>query len=219
MNTIRVLLADDDAIYVAGLRLLLENEGGVFIVDEATDSDEILHKAITLQPDVVVMNLDFLASGTSSLIRELCRKINNVRVLGMGRDTDPAQIIEALNAGMSGYLPRHAQPTDLFRAVRAVHDDGAFLYPSLARVIIENYLRQTELGSHEATPSHGLSVREAEVLKLIGRGFTSRQIADYLCLSIKTVERHTANIMEKLDVHRRTELVRYTIRKGMVDLR
>jgi len=122
-----------------------------------------------------------------------------------------------LNAGASGYVLKKAAPTDLVTAIHTIRDGGVFLYPSLAKSLVRDYMgRAAETGAKEALD--GLTDREQEVLKLIADGLTNQEIADKLTISVKTVERHRANIMSKLNLHSRTELVKYAIRKGLIDV-
>lgn len=217
MSKIRVLVADDHAIVRAGVRLLLESEADMEVVGEAVDGQEALEKAQRLQPDVVLM--DIAMPGTSGL--EATRRIKEhnprIQVLALTMHEDERYFFQIIQAGAAGYVVKGASPADLLAAVRAVSQGQAYLYPSVARRLLDDYLRRVEAGE-ETGGIENLSAREKEVLKLIAEGLTSREIAQRLYLSANTVERHRANIMGKLNLHSRTELIKYALRKGLIQM-
>jgi two-component system response regulator NreC len=141
----------------------------------------------------------------------------NVRVVALTMHDDEEYFFEVLSAGASGYVLKSAAPAELVSAIRAVNQGHVFLYPSVAKMLVDDYMRRVESG--EAKTSYdGLTEREKEVLTLIAEGLSSQEIAGRLCVSVNTVNVHRARIMEKLNLHSRTELVRYAIRKGLIEI-
>jgi two-component system response regulator NreC len=214
MHRIRLLLVDDHEVVRAGLRMLLGAEPDMEIVGEAGSGEEAIHAIRELRPDVVLM--DVAMPGLSGI--ETTRRINaacsSVAVLALTMHEDEQYFFEMLNAGAAGYVPKRAAPDDLAGAIRTVSRGGVFLYPSLARVLVREYRSLTQ-GERQPTGSQ-LTPREIEVLTHIAEGRTNRDIAELLCISVKTVDRHRENILHKLNLHSRVELVKYAIKKGLI---
>jgi len=141
----------------------------------------------------------------------------DVQILALTMHEDAAYFFQMLQAGASGYVIKGADPSELLSAIRAVSQDKAYLFPSLARKLVDDYLERLEVGEERDSYAK-LTNRQTEVLKLIGEGYTSREIAEKLFLSINTVERHRTNIMDKLGMHNKSQLIRFAIRKGLVKL-
>lgn len=217
MSKIRVLLADDHVIVRAGLRALLQAQTDIEVVGEAANGREAVDKAIQLQPDVVVMDItmpDMNGFEATRAIRDACP---NIHILALTMHEGEEYFFAMLNAGASGYVPKKAAPTDLVSAIHVVYEGGVFLYPSMAKTLVSDYLRRVETGAEKASYD-GLTEREREVVTLVAEGLSNQEIADRLVLSVKTVERHRANIMSKLNLHSRTDLVKYAIKKGLIEL-
>lgn len=214
---VRVLIADDHAIVRTGVRLILEGEPDIEVAGEAHDGLETLELARRLSPDVILMDISMPRMSGLDATREVTRTMPDIRVLGLTMHEDDRYFFEMLEAGASGYVVKGASPEELLSAIRAVARGQAYIHPSLAGKLLDDYLRRVNTGE-ERDSFGGLTRREQEVLTMIGEGDTSRVIAERLVLSINTVERHWANIMEKLDLHSKTELVKYAIRKGLVKL-
>jgi two-component system response regulator NreC len=214
---IGVLLVDDHAIIRAGVRMLLETQPDIEVVGQADGGLEGVHLAQELRPDVVIMDLSMPDMDGFEATRRIKRHSPQMAVLALTMHDSEEYFFEVLKAGASGYVPKKAAPTDLVAAIRAVHGGGVFLFPTVARALVSDYLKRVETGGEQASYD-GLTDREREVLKLIAEGHTNQEIADKLVISAKTVERHRANIMEKLNLHHRTDLVRYAIRKGLIDI-
>ncbi|MBI4321777.1 MAG: response regulator transcription factor [Chloroflexi bacterium] len=212
----RVLIADDHAIVRAGIRLLLESQPDMEVVGEAHDGEEAVRAAQELTPDVVLM--DIAMPGVSGLeaTKLIKEKNQGIQVLALTMLENERYFFEILHAGAAGYVVKGASPAELISAIRAVHQGQSYLYPSLAKRLLDDYLKRVEKGE-EKDSYDGLTEREREVLKLIAEGRTGREIADALCLSINTVERHRANLMGKLNMHSRAELIKYAIRKRLID--
>jgi len=218
MSQIRILLVDDHAVVRAGLRMLLGVDPELMIAGEAETGAEGVRLACELAPDVVLMDIsmpDMNGIEATRRIKELCP---DVVVLALTMHEDDQYFFEMLAAGASGYVPKRAAPNDLISAIHAVHRGGVFLFPSLARLLVSDYLQRSEHGPSASRGFEALTDREREVLTLIAQGRSNGEIADQLVISIKTVNRHRENIMAKLKLHSRVELVRYAIEKGLIDL-
>jgi two-component system response regulator NreC len=213
----RVLLADDHPIMRAGIRLLLENESDIEIAGEADNGLKAVEMAKALTPDIVIMDISMPDLDGFEATKRIVQCCPDVRVLVLTMYDSEEHFFEILKAGAVGYVPKKAAVTDLIAALRSVYAGGVFIYPTVARSLVNDFLRRTE-GGAEAESLGGLTDRERQVLRMIAEGRSNREIAETLVLSVKTVERHRANIMEKLGLHSRTALVKYAIRKGLVDI-
>ena len=215
MSPVRVLLVDDHAVVRAGLRMLLSADPELLIVGEAEDGAQGMRMARDLAPDVVLMDIsmpDMNGIEATRRIKELCP---DVAVLALTMHEDDQYFFEMLAAGASGYVPKRAAPNDLIAAIHAVRSGGVFLFPSVARLLVMDYRQRVEREG-SAGVFDILTEREREVLVLIAQGLSNQEIADKLVISIKTVNRHRENIMAKLNLHSRVELVRYAIEKGLI---
>ncbi len=215
MDKIRVLLVDDHAIVRAGLRLLLESQPDMEVVGEAANGQEAIRGAQDLRPDVIVMDVAMPGLNGLEATRRLKEANLQVQILALTMHEDERYFFEMLHAGAAGYVVKGAPPSDLLQAIRCVYQGQAYLYPSLAKKLMEEYLSKARDGREGYDD---LTDREREVLRLIAEGKTSKEIADLLYLSVHTVERHRQNIMGKLQLHNRAELVKYAIRKGLIDV-
>jgi len=216
MSPVRVLLVDDHAVVRAGLRMLLSADPDLLIVGEAENGAQGMRLARDLAPDVVLMDIsmpDMNGIEATRRIKELCP---DVAVLALTMHEDDQYFFEMLAAGASGYVPKRAAPNDLIAAIHAVRSGGVFLFPSVARLLVMDYRQRVEREG-SAGVFDILTDREREVLTLIAQGLSNQEIADKLVISIKTVNRHRENIMAKLNLHSRVELVRYAIEKGLID--
>jgi two-component system response regulator NreC len=216
MSPVRVLLVDDHAVVRAGLRMLLSADPELLIVGEAENGAQGMCMARDLGPDVVLMDIsmpDMNGIEATRRIKELCP---DVAVLALTMHEDDQYFFEMLAAGASGYIPKRAAPNDLIAAIHAVRSGGVFLFPSVARLLVTDYRQRVERGGSTGVFDI-LTEREREVLTLIAQGLSNQEIADKLVISIKTVNRHRENIMAKLNLHSRVELVRYAIEKGLIE--
>lgn len=216
MPKIRVLIVEDHSIVRAGVRLLIEAQPDMEVVAEAKDGHEALLKTKQLQPDVVLMDITMPGLSGLEATRIIKEEHPKTQVLALTMHENERYFFQILQAGASGYVVKGASPAELITALRAVYQGQAYLYPSLAKKLVDDYLSRVEAGE-ERDSYDGLTEREREVLKLIAEGRTSREIADTLYLSINTVERHRANLMGKLNLHNRADLIKYAIRKGLID--
>jgi two-component system, NarL family, response regulator NreC len=219
MSRVRVLITDDHAVVRAGLRMLLSADPELDIVGEAGDGAESLRMARDLAPDVVLMDISMPDMNGIEATRRIKALCPGVAVLALTMHEDDQYFFEMLAAGASGYVPKRAAPNDLIAAIHAVKNGGVFLFPSVARLLVKDYLQRVEDEGDAGRPFDALTEREREVLICIAQGQTNQQIADQLSISIKTVNRHRENIMAKLNLHSRVELVHYAIEKGLIDLK
>jgi len=215
MNKIQILLVDDHATVRAGLRLLLESQPDMAIIGEAADGLEAIKKTRDLRPDVVVMDLALPGLSGFEATRRIKTEFPKTQVLALTMYEDDRYFFRILHAGALGYVVKGAPPADFVAAVRSVHRGHAYLYPSLARKLLDDYLTREKEG-REAFDD--LTDREREVLRLTAQGLTGKEIASLLGLSAHTVERHRQKLMAKLNLHNRTELIKYAIRKGLIEL-
>jgi RNA polymerase sigma factor (sigma-70 family) len=217
-NPIRLMLVDDHAVVRSGLRILLEAEPDMVIVGEASTGVEAVSLARQTQPDVVVMDIAMPDMNGIEATRRIRAQCPQTAVLALTVHEADQYFFEMLNAGASGYVPKRAAPDDLVSAIRIVHHGEVFLYPSVAKTLVQSYLDHAGTNQVTAAPEEELTPREREVLTLIAEGLTNQEIADRLVLSVKTVDRHRENIMRKLKLHRRVDLVKYAIEKGLIEL-
>lgn len=217
MSKIRLLMVDDHEIVRAGLRMLLQAQLDIEIVAEADNGHDAVARARELQPDIVLMDISLPDLDGFEATQQIKRALPKTAVLALTMHESDEYFFKMLQAGASGYVPKKAAPTDLVTAIRTVYEGGVFLYPSLAKSLVRDYMGRATEGNERAT-LNGLTEREQEVLTLIADGLTNQEIAEKLTISVKTVERHRANIMGKLNLHSRTELVKYAIRKGLIEV-
>lgn len=213
---IRVLIADDHSIVRAGVRMLLESQPDILVVGEAADGREALDLVRRLQPDVVLMDITMPRMTGLEATHEVVRTSPQTRVLVLTMHGTDEYFFRVLDAGASGYLLKEGAPADLVSAVRAVHGGGVYLHPALARRLLGAYLGNAAAAGEEQGSLERLSERERDVLGLIAEGCTSQEIGDRLFLSVNTVQTHRRHIMEKLQLHDRSQLVRFAIRAGLL---
>jgi len=216
MAPIRLLLVDDHEVVRAGLRMLFQAEADLEIVGEVGSGQEALQAARQLRPDVVIMDIAMPGMNGIEATRQIKEANPDTAVLALTMHDDEQYFFEMLQAGASGYVPKRAAPDDLISAIRVVSQGNVFLYPSLAELLVKDFLQRGEAG--QAAIKEELTPREREVLTYIAEGYTNREIAEALVISVKTVDRHRENIMHKLNLHNRVELVKYAIEKGLISV-
>lgn len=209
----RLLLVDDHAVVRSGLRMLLENERDVEIIGEASSAHEAIDAAIRLHPNVILMDIGLPDLSGIDATREIKKRIPEVSIVALTIHEDEEYFFKMLEAGATGYVPKRAAPDELLTAIRAAAAGQVYLYPSLAKLLVRDYLSGGR--PSEENPSE-LTEREQEVLTYLAEGANNDEIANALVISPKTVARHRENIMRKLNLHSRAELVRYAIRKGII---
>lgn len=216
MPKTKILVVDDHAIVREGVRMILAKESDLEVVGEAGDGEQALELTERLRPDVVIMDISMPGMGGVEATQTIRTRHPEVQVLALTMHEDESYVFQLLRAGAAGYVLKRAAAQDLVQAVRAAAKGEAFLYPSVARKVVEDYLKRVEMGE-ERQRYDGLTAREKEILTLIAQGLSNQQIAEKLFISIKTVQTHRAHVLEKLKLHDRTELVRYAIRKGLIE--
>lgn len=210
---IRVLVADDHAMFRAGLIALLATEDDLRLVGEAASAERAIDLVGTLRPEVVLMDITMPGMGGIEGTRALRAAHPEVRVLCLTAHDDPAYFFAVVEVGAAGYVLKDASPSELFDAVRAAHRGEAYFSPAVARMLLDEHLRHV---SADGESFDGLSPREREVLTLVAEGYSNKDIAEKLTISVNTVAIHRAHVMQKLDMHDRAELVRYAIKRGLV---
>jgi two-component system response regulator NreC len=216
MERIRVLIADDHRLVRAGIRSLLEGHSDIEVVGEAGSGQEAIEQTMRLQPDVILMDIAMGDLSGLEATQEIKERTPQVNVLALTMHDREEYFFAMLKAGALGYVLKESEPSELLAAIRAVQRGEAFLSPGVTKAVLEDYLAQHP----NQMPSRydSLSLREKEVLRLAAEGQTTREIADILHLSAKTVEKHRASMMHKLGLHSLPELIKYAIRKGLIEV-
>jgi two-component system response regulator NreC len=215
---IKLLLAYRHTLLRQALRTLLAAQGDVDVIQEAEDGKEAVELAEKYRPDVVLMDTQLPVVSGIEATRLIKKRSRDSRVLLLTLGADDEYILQLLRAGASGCLLKDADAQELILAIRAAHRGGSYLSPAISDKMVQNYIRLADGLGDDAPQREVLSVREREILQLVAEGFGNQQIAAKLCLSVKTVEAHKAHIMRKLNVKGRTELIKYAIRKGLIEL-
>ena len=213
--TTRILLVDDHAVVRSGLRMLLENERDVEIIGEAASAREAIEAAMRLKPNVILMDIGLPDLSGIDATRQIKKLAPDSAIVALTIHEDEEYFFKMLEAGATGYVPKRAAPEELLTAIRAAATGQVYLYPSLAKLLVRDFLSGGRPTSGEHADSE-LTDREHEVLTYLAEGANNQEIAAALVISPKTVARHRENIMRKLNLHSRSELVRYAIRKGII---
>jgi two-component system response regulator NreC len=216
MNKIRVLIADDHSIVRAGIRSLLEGYPDIEVVGEAGSGWEAIELAVRLEPDVVLMDVAMGDLSGLEATQEIKERSPQVNVLALTMHDREEYFFAMLKAGALGYVLKESEPDELLAAIRAVHRGEAFLTPAVTKAVLEDYLTQRTDQAQSRYDS--LTLREKEVFRLAAEGKTTRQIADMLRLSARTIEKHRASMMRKLELQNLFELIKYAIRQGLIDV-
>ncbi|HJV32365.1 MAG TPA: response regulator transcription factor [Bacillales bacterium] len=212
---IKILLVDDHAVVRMGLTMLLNADSELQVIGEASEGNEGIKKALNLKPNVVVMDLS-MPHGKDGLsaTSELKKQMPDVNILILTMHDDEEYLFRAIQAGASGCILKSAPHDELITAIRSVAKGDAYLHPSATKRLMEEYLGSVKHGSTDTF--NLLSDREKEVLTLIAKGFSNKEIAEQLIISVKTVETHKGNLAEKLQMKTRPELVEYAVKKGLL---
>jgi DNA-binding NarL/FixJ family response regulator len=209
-----ILVADDHPIVLRGLRMVLDAQPDLAVVAEATDGDEAVERALSDDIDLAILDISMPRKTGLQAAREITHRKPEVRVLMLSMHDNEQYLFEAIRAGASGYVLKSAVDRDLVEACRAAMRGEPFLYPGAVRALMREYLERARAG--EALHTELLTPREEEIVKLVAEAHTNEEIGEMLFISKKTVERHRANILEKLGMRDRVELTRYAIRRGLV---
>jgi DNA-binding NarL/FixJ family response regulator len=211
----RILIADDHPIVLNGLRTVLNAQPDLEVVADATDGAEAVERALTEDVHLAILDISMPRKTGLQAAREITQRRPEVRVLMLSMHDNEQFLFEAIAAGASGYVLKSSVDRDLVEACRATMRGQPFLYPDAVRALMREYMERARSG--EAVHGEVLTPREEEILKLVAEAHTNDEIADMLVISKKTVERHRANILEKLGMRDRVELTRYAIRRGLID--
>jgi two-component system response regulator NreC len=217
MKKVRLLIADDHKIFRQGIIKLLEEEPDLQVVGEAADGREVVKKATDLKPDVILMDIAMANLNGLEATKQIKKVLPESKIIMLTMHKNEEYVLQSFQAGASGYILKEGAVEELVSAIRSIHADKSFLSPTVSKTLVDAYLRKMETGKTE-TPFDLLTDREREVLQLIAEGFTNREVAKQLYISVKTVEAHRAHIMQKLNIHDIAKLVKYAIQKGLVDL-
>jgi DNA-binding NarL/FixJ family response regulator len=212
---LRVLLADDHVTVRHGLKLLIDKEPDMTVVAEASDGASAVQRALDLKPDVVVMDISMPGMNGLVATRTLKEKQPQAAIVTLTRHGDDAYLQELLRAGVAGYVLKQSAPAELLQAIRAAAAGGQYLDSTLTARVTAGFLGRE--GRRPAKSNAALSERESEVLRLIASGYSNKEIAARLALSVKTVEAHKANAMRKLDLNGRIDIVKYAVLQGWLD--
>jgi two-component system response regulator NreC len=212
----KVLVVDDHEVVRQGIKMVLETDPELEVVGEAASGEDAIDRVRELRPNVVVMDIGMPGLSGFEATRRIRQSNPEVQVLALTVHDSEAYVFQMLQAGATGYIVKRAPAVEVIQAVKRAYRGEAVLHPSVAKLLIRDYLSRVEKGEEASYDT--LSDREREILKLIAEGKTNREMADLLYLSVKTVQAHRANLMRKLGMHDRTELVKYAIRKGIIGL-
>jgi DNA-binding NarL/FixJ family response regulator len=213
MKKLHVFLVDDHAVFRQGLTMLINAQPDMEVVGEACDGQEVVQQASPLQPDVVVMDVSMPTVDGAQATEHLKHVCPTTKVLALTAYEEGKRVRQLLQAGASGYLLKRVAADELTHAIRTVAEGGMYLDPTIAGKVVEGYLQKSILPD-EDTESRGLSGREADVMRLLAWGYSNKEIAAHLGLSVKTVETYKARLMEKLRLQSRVDIVRYAVRHG-----
>jgi DNA-binding NarL/FixJ family response regulator len=217
MKKYRLLIADDHAIVREGIRALLSGSPNLEIVGDAADGREVVRLAVTLAPDLILMDLCMPGSNGTESIRTIKRRIPGVKIIVLTVQRTEEHIRAALDAGADGYILKDDSGSELLTALQSIEAGKSYLSPSICKHIVHGYLDGSGSGPASTTPAwNTLTPRECQVLKLVAEGYSNRKIADYLTVSHKTVEKHRSNLMQKLDLHNAPAVTAYAIHNGLL---
>ena len=211
----RIVIAEDHTILRDGLRSLLESRGDFEVVGEAADGMEAIRRINELAPDLVLLDLNMPKMGGISVIKEIKNQSHETKILALTMYKDEEFILETFKSGVNGYCIKSSSSEELLMAIRAVLAGKQYVSPEISDKVLEGYIEGSKTIKKKSSWDT-LTQREREVLKLVGEDYQNKEIADYLCISPKTVEKHRANIMQKLDLHSASALTAVAIEKGLV---
>jgi Response regulator containing a CheY-like receiver domain and an HTH DNA-binding domain len=215
---VKLLLCDDHAVVRSGLRMLLDGRHGIEVVGEASEGGEAIRLAMEARPDVVLMDIS-MPHGMDGLTatRELKQRLPETNILILTMHDDDEYLFRAIQIGASGYILKNAPHEELVSAIRSVAAGDAYLSPTATKRLMGEYLNRLKTGAEPPDAYDTLSEREKEILGWIARGYSNKEIADNLVISVKTVETHKANLMEKLGLKTRPELIKFAVKKGLLN--
>jgi len=211
---ISVLIADDHSIVRSGIKLMINKQHDMKVIDEAQNGEEVVYKALEKCPDIVIMDLNMPKKSGLLATKQINEENKLIKIIVLTMHDDKEYLFRVLQAGASGYLLKSHDEEDLLEAIRAVHHGEAFLYPNATKLLLEEYIK---IRPAEEDDRQKLTGREQEVLSYLAKGFTNRKIADTMYLSIKTIEAYRSKIMDKLKMNTRQDLIKFAITSGIID--
>lgn len=214
---IRVLICDDHMMVRQGVRLVLQSEPDIELVGEAGRGDEAIDLATQLKPDVIIMDISLPDMSGIEATKKIKKAVPDTHIIGLTMHEEEPYVLELLKAGADAYIVKRSAAADLVNAIRAVMQGQAILDPVVTKAVVAGYVSRPPIPTPGKDEPNPLTPRETEVLILVAEGFTNAEIARKLYISEKTVQTHRSNILDKLNIHDRTEVVRYAIRQGMIE--
>lgn len=211
---ISVLLADDHAIVRSGIKHMINSQTDMMVIDEAENGEEVVHKALEIKPDVIIMDLNMPKKSGLVATKQINEANNNVKIIVLTMHEGKEYLFHALQAGASSYLLKSYHENDLIEAIRTVYRGEAYLYPNATKLLLEEYMKKSDANESDLQKLTG---REQEVLSYLAKGYTNREVGEKLFLSVKTIESHKAKIMDKLQLKTRPDLVRFAVKNGYLD--
>jgi two-component system response regulator NreC len=212
MRKLRIMLADDHAVLREGLALLINSQHDMEVVGQAADGRMVLQQTLDCQPDVVVMDLSMPGPSAAHVAAHLRESCPDLHIVALTRHSEPGYVRQMLQAGAKGYVLKQARSDDIISAIRTVAAGGTFLDATLAGRLVHHFVRGQAQGAQSSDPD--LSEREAEVVRLVALGYSNKEIATQLGISVKTIDTYKMRAMEKLGLHSRAALVRYALQRG-----
>jgi two-component system, NarL family, response regulator NreC len=216
MTKIHILLADDHTILRAGLKMMLNAQPDMEVVGEAPDGRQAIAETQRLQPDIILMDITMPEMNGIEATRHIKKLVPESKILILTMHEHDEYVFQALRAGASGYMLKEAADTELISALHVIQSGQFYLSPVAQSVLVGDYLQRVRIGEEKDSYS-SLTEREREILKLVAEGYTNTQIAERLVISPKTVDTHRTHIMDKLNLHSRAELVKYAMRRGLLE--
>jgi DNA-binding NarL/FixJ family response regulator len=217
MGKIRVLVVDDHTIVRDGICALLGLAGDIEVVGEASNGIEAIDMVRKFKPDVILMDIAMPVMGGLEATHRIREECPEIKVLALTQYNDKEYVFPVLEAGASGFISKASASSELSTGIRCVYRGDSFLSPSITKLLVEDY-RETGAAKKKKDPYDELTKREKEIFRLLAEGYTTQKIADMLMISPKTAEGHKTSLMSKLDIHNRTELVKYALRKGVISV-
>ncbi|MCU7812383.1 MAG: response regulator transcription factor [Candidatus Thiodiazotropha sp. (ex Notomyrtea botanica)] len=212
----KIVIAEDHTILRAGLKALLTSNPDFEIIGEADNGRDAIRRVIELKPDLVIMDLSMPGMNGMDAVREIKDRMPEVKALVLTVHSEEEYVLASLQAGANGYVLKDATHNELLVAAERVLDGKTFLSPDITEKVVNSYLNTSNVSQEPVTRWDTVTQRERQILKLIAEGHTNKSMAEYLCISVKTVEKHRANLMKKLDLHNVSALTTYALEKGII---
>ncbi|MEN8178805.1 MAG: response regulator transcription factor [Pseudomonadota bacterium] len=216
MDKKRIIIAEDHTILRAGLKALLESNPTFEVVGEADNGRDAIRRVAELKPDLIIMDLSMPGLSGIDAVKDIRDRYPEVKALVLTVHSEEEYVLSSLEAGANGYVLKDATQTELIAAAERVLNGKTYLSPEITEKVVNSYLQANKNSQEPATKWDSVTQRERQILKLIAEGHTNKSMASYLCISVKTVEKHRANLMKKLDLHSVSALTTYAMEKGII---